>query len=304
MNPRIELHVEPLAQILPAEGSQEGVWRAHGGDPSFNCKWGHEGPIPGGWYEIELDVEVGRGSLHLPCFYPDYGRGYILESEKITLPLKHAKNGVHQVRTLVRFVLDVTKLRFDPSVLPSEFRLRRFNIRRVGRLTAARDMFSGLLARKSGAGKLGVVSRMLADLVRGGPSTMADRMYHEFAEKGADTTVSDYALWVDFYDDATEDAVLLARGALDDILHKPLFSIVMPVYNTAERWLRGCIESVLAQAYPHWELCIADDASTAAPRTASAAGIRLARSPDQAGVPRKKRPHRQRIQQCFGSGNR
>jgi glycosyltransferase involved in cell wall biosynthesis len=37
----------------------------------------------------------------------------------------------------------------------------------------------------------------------------------------------------------------------------------MPVYNTPERLLRGAIESVRAQLYANWELCVADDASTA-----------------------------------------
>ncbi len=36
----------------------------------------------------------------------------------------------------------------------------------------------------------------------------------------------------------------------------------MPTYNTREDWLRRAIGSVTAQLYPHWELCIADDAST------------------------------------------
>lgn len=37
----------------------------------------------------------------------------------------------------------------------------------------------------------------------------------------------------------------------------------MPVYNTPEVFLREAIQSVLDQVYPDWELCIADDASTA-----------------------------------------
>jgi GT2 family glycosyltransferase len=45
--------------------------------------------------------------------------------------------------------------------------------------------------------------------------------------------------------------------------HEPLISIVMPVYNVEEKWLRACLESVIAQLYPNWELCIADDASPA-----------------------------------------
>jgi GT2 family glycosyltransferase len=41
----------------------------------------------------------------------------------------------------------------------------------------------------------------------------------------------------------------------------PTFSIIMPVYNVKEIWLRKAIESVTSQIYPKWELCIADDAS-------------------------------------------
>ena len=43
---------------------------------------------------------------------------------------------------------------------------------------------------------------------------------------------------------------------------KPVFSIIMPVYNVDETWLVKAIESVQSQVYPYWELCIADDAST------------------------------------------
>ena len=39
----------------------------------------------------------------------------------------------------------------------------------------------------------------------------------------------------------------------------------MPVYETPERYLRAAIESVRTQLYPYWELCVADDGSTATP---------------------------------------
>lgn len=38
---------------------------------------------------------------------------------------------------------------------------------------------------------------------------------------------------------------------------------MVPTYNTAETYLRAMLDSVLAQLYTRWELCIADDASTA-----------------------------------------
>ena len=41
----------------------------------------------------------------------------------------------------------------------------------------------------------------------------------------------------------------------------PLISVLIPVYNPSPAWLRAAIESMRSQLYPHWELCIADDAS-------------------------------------------
>ena len=53
------------------------------------------------------------------------------------------------------------------------------------------------------------------------------------------------------------------RREIENLSYQPFISILVPVYNTDEVWLRRCLDSVLGQLYPHWELCIADDASTA-----------------------------------------
>ncbi|MDP2253159.1 MAG: glycosyltransferase, partial [Thiobacillus sp.] len=42
----------------------------------------------------------------------------------------------------------------------------------------------------------------------------------------------------------------------------PLISILVPAYNTPESMLREMLDSVCAQLYPHWQLCIADDGSS------------------------------------------
>lgn len=45
------------------------------------------------------------------------------------------------------------------------------------------------------------------------------------------------------------------------VTHRPLVSVVTPVHN-GEPYLRECIESVLAQAYPHWDYTIVNNCST------------------------------------------
>ena len=42
----------------------------------------------------------------------------------------------------------------------------------------------------------------------------------------------------------------------------PTISIVVPTYNCRAEHLEACIESVISQHFPHWELCICDDQST------------------------------------------
>src|SRR6185503_15284654 len=50
-------------------------------------------------------------------------------------------------------------------------------------------------------------------------------------------------------------------------------AVALPTFNSPERWLARAIESVIAQSYPHWELCIADDASTDATTRRTIAGF-------------------------------
>ena len=42
----------------------------------------------------------------------------------------------------------------------------------------------------------------------------------------------------------------------------PVISVIVPLYNTPEKFLREMIESVLVQSYVKWELCLADGSDT------------------------------------------
>ncbi|MEB0110431.1 glycosyltransferase family 2 protein [Variovorax sp. RTB1] len=75
---------------------------------------------------------------------------------------------------------------------------------------------------------------------------------------------NDYANWVVTYDTLTAETRTAITQRVAAMPAPPLISILMPTYNPNPVHLRAAIESVRAQLYPHWELCIADDASTAA----------------------------------------
>lgn len=46
-----------------------------------------------------------------------------------------------------------------------------------------------------------------------------------------------------------------------ELAYRPKISIIMPVYNPPEKFFIKALNSVLAQIYTNWELCIADDSS-------------------------------------------
>lgn len=72
-----------------------------------------------------------------------------------------------------------------------------------------------------------------------------------------------YRRWIARNATLTPDDRAAIRAHIAMLPSPPLISVVMPVHETEAEHLRAAIASVRAQLYPHWELCIADDASTA-----------------------------------------
>ena len=72
----------------------------------------------------------------------------------------------------------------------------------------------------------------------------------------------DYAAWIEQYDQLSDEDRVVFRRAFERFAHRPTISILLPVYNTKPEYLERAIQSVTGQLYPHWELCISDDAST------------------------------------------
>lgn len=72
----------------------------------------------------------------------------------------------------------------------------------------------------------------------------------------------DYQSWIKCFDTLTESELEQQKEEAKALESQPLISVLLPVYNTEERWLREVMDSVLEQTYEKWELCVADDLSS------------------------------------------
>src|SRR5690606_35525300 len=234
------------------------AWQSETHDPQF-LLGGAQLSRPGGWYLFDARLQVLEGQVITPCVYPDYGRG-VSETERAFLP---EPDGRGRVRGVVRFKEPVTSLRFDPSVRNVCFALQHVHLRRIGRFRALLEM-ARRLASSEGSWReaFDELKPALQVAAAGRLREAGDTAYARYLDDVRGSCI-DYPNWAAKFDALTEGDVARMRLAARALPVKPLLSIVMPVYQTPEKWLRRCIDSVLAQAYEHWELCIADDASPA-----------------------------------------
>ena len=108
---------------------------------------------------------------------------------------------------------------------------------------------------KQHGGVLHVLKKTSSVLLKQGPRGVVSAV-----QRAAEQHLS-YAEWIEQNETPTALYPSL-KEKCSSWQHQPLVSVVMPTYNSPLQFLAQAIESVQAQVYPHWQLCIADDAST------------------------------------------
>lgn len=254
------LELQPLGQLEPVgEAGPASKWRATGEDPWFRLsREGLAVRLPAGWYRLRIGTAPVDGSLVGPCLYPDYGQG-CMQSEMIPLPDPRPDGTVDTLMLLKR---DTRALRFDPSLKRGCFELHRFELQHLGRFAALGHM---LLARQPNGrhdwlGSVNAACRFALIALRHGLSQAAGDLFAWYS-RGLQGRLNDYADWTARYDVIGAADLDSMRYRAEQLTSGPRISLLVPVYETPERWLRECLDSVLRQAYPNWELCISDDAS-------------------------------------------
>jgi len=111
-------------------------------------------------------------------------------------------------------------------------------------------------------GVAGTVRRGLEILGQGGVSGLVQKGEAPAPAGNQVAPGRTYLDWVAAHDRLDGAALAALSDDLAALAAHPLVSVVMPVYNPPEADLVAAIESVRAQLYGNWELCLCDDAST------------------------------------------
>ncbi|XKF16224.1 glycosyltransferase family 2 protein [Halomonas sp. BLK-85] len=242
------------ANELEALGEKEDyVWCSLGDDPQFNlCNI----VLLPGWHMLEVTLNHDQ-----PCavlkLYLDTGQGFD-EADSIHLPLRNGR----MTKRLFYVPFGVKSARLDPLETPGRFTLEHL---RFAYLTPmfAHDRLAQRLVNMHfywrGYTKQTVLPALKAMAAERGLAWRHLALQHYSATFDRLSAGDNYAEWIKHNPGTRQQE---AESRLSGFDYQPLISVLLPVYNTQPGFLRACLDSVLAQYYPRWQLCVADDAST------------------------------------------
>ena len=240
--------LEPGAELEALSGSGTS-WRSTGRDPYFTISVA----ISPGWLRVASWLDADRSAL--AQIFWDTGDGFN-DAESAFLADLYGKRGTVKY---IRVRRPIWKLRFDPTDVPMDFKVLEFSAVPLADIRmwieALRWKFDDMRSRRN-------FSRSL----KYGLKLLLKFNLREFRQKlfppDASVPQREYEAWCARNRiTAEKHAAMLAQLATWP--HPPKISVLVPVYNVPEIYLRKALDSVLNQIYPHWELCVADDKSNA-----------------------------------------
>lgn len=218
----------------------EGIFISENNDPLFliNADMSH---IASGFYGMSFVLIANTNIIgQLAKLYVDYGNDF---SEENCFSLS-VKNGLNE--RVIYFDKKPVALRLDPLELVTEFILMDFELYEVNK-DAIHQYFNRELKRLKK------------------PISSNDISFQEHYNQ-YHSAISNASMQVSYYDwiaiNEANQPEYYQISQLEQIFqNQVLFSIVIPVYNTDEIYLRECLDSILTQSFSNFEICIADDNS-------------------------------------------
>lgn len=207
-----------------------------------------------GWFYLEVAV-VRNGGNRIAKLYVDQGRGYS-EDDNIFIP----SNRRGSISEVIYLPYGLTNIRWSPMEVSGRFSQSTLIFHRITRIES-------FLRRFWRACSDLWQFRHLPLQMRNGISwgslvfNLTDAYSWSASLRRAHSSSVDYNGFIKRNDTLSADDISAIANHIQKLPRKPSISIVMPVYNPPVDFFVAALDSVLAQHYPYWELCIADDAS-------------------------------------------
>ncbi len=254
----VELPLVPVQDVEAADPQSKpdgAVWIARTGHPEFEVV-GLE-RFRGRWVRMRFRLQVDHDEWSWPRLSFDVGTS---DFSALGIPFPRSTAQSPDVELVFLVPVNLRSARLRPIARPGQFELGAASIEILGKLRAVGHMLRVIGA----ADGFGRVASMLADAIVPAldPSSRAEARLR-IVRRYMDVRLGEksYADWIQVFETESRSAEVMASERRSWRC-KPTISVVLPVHNTKEPYLRAALDSVLAQTYPNWELCIADDCST------------------------------------------
>lgn len=241
-------------KIVPIHDLREDndEWTIIGPDPHFLV----EGTIISGWNELSWKSSAEE---NIPLkMYWDNGEGF---SEARSLIIAEITKGTSLNSTFLHIPDETKAIRLDPGEKEMRFVFSGLKIRKISRLSIALKSFNRYRNQRGISYKgIGEPLKKAWNIYRNKGLKSLWKSIKQILEYSNENSINDYVHWMK-KSQLTDLNIISIKETVERMEYKPLISVLVPVYNVDEIWLRRCIESVRDQFYSNWELCISDDAS-------------------------------------------
>ena len=211
-----------------------------------------------GWLYIEASIVFHGDISPAPEFYFDYGEGF----SHVDMRTATWFQGRHAAGLIINVDRQIQRIRLDPHNEVCNFKVKNMQVRKISRLTALKLKYREFreVQMKLGRSEQQIIGSAIGSLFDGRLSHLNKHLDNADFEESINKEMP-YLKWQQMIEKPATESMGSVKSRLAGLKRRPLFSIIMPTYNTDTELLEKCIDSVLGQSYPNWQLCVADDNS-------------------------------------------
>ncbi len=253
----ISCNIVPLSDVIRADSDNAGEWTMTGDDPAFMVDL-KPAQLNSGYYRMSWETKSPKAIIH-PKIYLPVGDQLNEETAQEIFPRQDQNN---RYWADIQVASNTNFLRFDPSVSRGALSLQSLKIKKIStRKYYSSAIHLGWRERvTSPLAALKIARKVFTSLIKGGPKQLAADIRNSTVQRDH---VSSYDQWIALYDTLSVSDISKIKSRIEALEKPPLISVIVPVYNPPLDLLEKAIKSVQGQLYPNWELCIANDCSTA-----------------------------------------